>query len=565
MAKQRLVIDSDERGHFFLSVQDGTLKVGADAPNADIVLGDLRVVRIHCEVEVDEGSIAIRGDPDHELHPGETCHVRHSHLRLIEVPAPAEAAKQPARAPGSSPEITATANPATVNPATANPATATQPCLTKRLFVIDGADHGHSYAVPEAGVVTIGNSRKHADIVLHDLYVARVHCELHVDEGRVRVTHKEGARGTLINGQRITEQELNLGDILRVGNSHLRYEIGVPDPRAAAETLDDLGTFAVAPAAGGIVARKSAPTATSTSGTLPAPSPAADDPLSKLEGQALGQYQFGALLGRGLSGLVFRAHHRQTNQPVTVKVLSSDFPNNDAEQQNFIKALKVIAPLRHPHLVTLYAAGRTGPYCWIAREYVEGESLATMIGRLQAEGKLGWTRACRVALHLGKVLEFLHEHRVTHGNLTPPNVLVDSNTKATKLADLMLDKALSGSRLHETIQEKKLLAELPYRAPEQTEEGAVVDQRADIYSVGALVYALLTGQPPFTGFSPNEIIGNMREAKLVRPSKFLRDTPPPFEAAVLTMMARRPEDRYQTAGDLLAVIEPIANMHEIAV
>src|SRR5205085_9366608 len=130
------------------------------------------------------------------------------------------------------------------------------------------------------------------------------------------------------------------------------------------------------------------------------PSPA--DALIKLENQVLGHYQFGALLGRGQSGLVFRAHHRQTNHPVTTKVLSPDFPNGDAELQHFIKALKSVAALRHPHLVTLYAAGKTGPYCWLAREYVDGESLQALIGTHRVDGKAAWKRACRIAVHLGR-------------------------------------------------------------------------------------------------------------------------------------------------------------------
>src|SRR5947208_16160569 len=108
-----------------------------------------------------------------------------------------------------------------------------------------------------------------------------------------------------------------------------------------------------------------------------------------------------------------------------------------------------------------------------------------MVGRLQADGKLGWKRACRVALHLGKVLEFLHEHQVMHGHLTPANVLVENTSRTTKLADLMLDRAIGESLLYENIREKKLLAELPYRAPEQTEENAAVDHRVDIYGLGA--------------------------------------------------------------------------------
>ncbi len=182
--------------------------------------------------------------------------------------------------------------------ATPEPAPAVD--MPRRLLVVDGADRGASYPVPDNGRITIGNNLKYAEVVLHDLYVARVHCELHIKHGKVAVEHKQGAGGTIINGKRIHEQELLLGDILRVGNSHLRFEVGnaePPDPRSE----DDSGTFAVVSAlrAGESSAAAAAPAA-------PAEPPGPPDPLLQLQNQVLGQYQFGALLGRGLSGLVFR-------------------------------------------------------------------------------------------------------------------------------------------------------------------------------------------------------------------------------------------------------------------
>src|SRR5262249_13378069 len=94
-----------------------------------------------------------------------------------------------------------------------------------QLLVIDGADKDRFYPLPEEGLVSIGNSRKNADIVLHDLYVARVHCEIRVADQRVMVTDSDTPGGTFVNGQRIKEQEIRLGDVLRLGNSHLRLEI----------------------------------------------------------------------------------------------------------------------------------------------------------------------------------------------------------------------------------------------------------------------------------------------------------------------------------------------------
>jgi eukaryotic-like serine/threonine-protein kinase len=170
-----------------------------------------------------------------------------------------------------------------------------------------------------------------------------------------------------------------------------------------------------------------------------------------------------------------------------------------------------------------------------------------------------------VAIHLGKALDFLHKHRVTHGNITPRNVLIRKSDRLTKLADLMLSRALEGSRLQKAILGKKLLAELPYLAPEQTDPHAPGSTLGDLYSLGAVLYALLTGQPPFTGASPREVLSRIREGKVVRPSKLQRGIPAPFEASVLLMMARRPEDRFQTAAEMLDAIQRTAEEHEIEV
>src|SRR5262249_36651587 len=222
-------------------------------------------------------------------------------------------------------------------------------------------------------------------------------------------------------------------------------------------------------------------------------------------------------------------------------------------------------PLQNPHLLTLHGAGMSGPYCWIAREYVEGESLGRLIQRLSAGGRLDWTRACRVGVHLAKALDFLHRHKVTHGNITPRNVLIRKSDRLTKLADLMFSRALEGSRLQKAILGKKLLAELPYLAPEQTDPHAPGTPLGDIYALGTVLYNLLTGQPPFTGSSPRELLARVREGKVVRPSQLQRGIPSPFEAAVLMMMARRPEDRFQTAGEMLSSLQHLAEENDIEV
>ncbi|MHB1422759.1 MAG: protein kinase domain-containing protein [Gemmataceae bacterium] len=597
MGKRLLVIDRDDQGHFFLSVEKGILTLGGNAADAEAILRDLHISRIHCEVEVEEDQVFICGaaaassqETDgaslpRQLHPGERLRVGRSHLHLEEVAAPAEPTGAGAPETSVLPDFTdelmveQAKQPTKASaPAADSPAAAAQEFLVKRLTVIEGADRGRSFNLPEAGTITIGKSKKAAEIVLHDLYVSRVHCQLEIAEDHILVTHMHGDNGTLINGQRITQQGLQLGDVLRVGNEHLKLEIVSAEDNSSGADEDDEETVAVAAESDAedyevevLDADSQSEAAESDDGATAANADpysvphAPVDKLLKLEGQVFGHYQIGPLLGRGQSSIVFRALDAKNQQLVALKVISPDFPADDAELQRFVRALKGVPALQNPYLVILCGAGKTGPYCWIAREHVEGESVARMLQRLGTGNRPDWTRACRVALHLGKALDFLHQHRVTHGNITPRNVLIRKSDRATKLTDLMLSRALDGSRLQKAILGKKLLAELPYLAPEQTDPHAPGTTLGDLYALGTVLYTMLTGQPPFSGSSPREIVAQIQEGKVVKPSKLQRGIPAPFEASVLMLMARRPEDRFQTAAEMLSAVQPIAEENEIEV
>jgi Protein kinase domain/Inner membrane component of T3SS, cytoplasmic domain len=544
MAKSVLVIESDDQGQFFLWVAGGTMTLG-DAPGrAEVLLRDLHVTRVRCEVEIDEDTVVVSRPPSaagqpgaqRELHPGQALRLAHARMHLETLPddSPEEATEvMAAMAPGD-----AAAPPAAEG-------------TFKRLRVIDGADLGRAFRLPETGSTSVGKSAKHADVVLHDLYVSRVHCVLEVEGGRVLVRHSEGDNGTLINGKRITErQELHLGDVLRVGNSHLRLETALTlDSPAESEQEEEEGELT---------------TKEDRAEETEAGSAEDAGPPHEFVGRVFGNYRVVQLLGRGHSGEVFRARDVRNNLAVALKVLSTDFPADGQELQKFVQALKVATQQHHPNLVTILTAGRSGPHCWIAREYVEGESVAVTAGRLAQRGKINWTRACRVAVHLARALSFLHQQRIVHGNVTPANVLLGAD-KTTRLADLMLDKALEGSRLQDATLEKKLLAELPYLAPEQTDPKAFVDDLADLYGLGAVAYVLLTGRPPFSGDSPAEIIEQIRQTPVVRPTTYQRGIPAAFEAVVLKLTSKHQEDRYQTAAELLAAVEAIAEEHQVEV
>jgi serine/threonine-protein kinase len=413
-----------------------------------------------------------------------------------------------------------------------------------QLLVIDGADKDRFFPLPEEGLVSVGSSRKNADIVLHDLYVARVHCEIRFADQRAVVADLDSPGGTFINGQKVQEQEIRIGDVLRMGNSHLRFDVMSDDEAEAVdaeEAEDDVELIAVE-------AEKTA-----------------EQRLAELEGEKLRHYELGSQLGKGHHGMIFRAKDLNTQQVVAVKVLSPEFPANDGEMQLFVKTIKVALAFQHENLVRLLGAGKHGPFCYLAEEYVEGESLAQVLERMGSPGKLTWKHALRLGLHAGRALEFIHKHRQIHGNLAPANVLVRFSDKQIKLSDLLFNKALEGSKLHASCMKAKLVAEMGYFAPEQTEPGAYVDHLADIYGLGALMYARMTCQPPYKGKTPEDTLAMIRKGKLVAPSEHQSAIPEELDDIVMKMLARRQEDRFSRVADVLSELETIAEEQEVEV
>jgi serine/threonine protein kinase len=410
--------------------------------------------------------------------------------------------------------------------------------MTMRFLVIDGADQGRSFPLVDEGVLSVGSSRRNTDICLHDLHVRRVHCQIEIEGGRVVVTAEEDTGNTFVNGQAVRQQELHPGDVLRVGNSHLRLHVDEDEEAAEEEEEAEAPADAKLP-------------------HLP------HARLGELSDHTLSHYKVGTVLGQGHCGVVFRARDLKGGQTVALKVLSPEFPKGAAEMQRFIEGLKKVLPLRHAHLVNLFNAGKTGPYCWIALEYIEGESVAQALERLGT--KPNWKHALRLAVHGARALDFVHGQRMLHGNITPRNLLVRLSDKVVKLADLMMAQALDGSALQAATLETKLLAELPFMSPEQVDPNAFVDHLSDIYSLGAVVYARLTGQPPFKGASPEETITLIREGPLVKPTKHNPTIPVALETTVMKMLARAQEHRPPTAADLLKELERIAEKEDVPV
>jgi serine/threonine protein kinase len=317
-----------------------------------------------------------------------------------------------------------------------------------------------------------------------------------------------------------------------------------PIPTAPEDVLD-------APAT---PARRTSPKPAARPATPPTSGPRADE-MAKLVGNTLGNYDVGPVLGTGHSGTVFRARDARDGRTVALKVLRPLFPKNDEELQRFMQTLKAVQPLRHPHLVTVLDLGRTGAYVWLALDYVEGESVRQ---RIQRADDADWQPAFRVAVHAGRALHCLGRHQLVHRNFTPQNLLWRATDQSVKLADTGLAKALVGSALRQVSMRAALQRDLPYLSPEHTEPKAKLDGRSDLYGLGAVVYDLLAGRPPFAGKSSAETVGLIRQGEPVRPRVLQPAIPEAFEGIVMKLLAKHPEDRFQKAADLLKALAAIS-------
>ena len=360
---------------------------------------------------------------------------------------------------------------------------------------------------------------------LSDLRVSRIHCQVEFRGSDIVLKDLKSVGGTLVNDRAITEQILRPGDVIQLGETKLRLECpDVADQRtlppehpgellpmalpvdvtpSQREEVPENGYPSRGSAADHSFARGSVTRRDPHAGVLPAaipisqavpaalPAPQAlkilpGERLGELTGAILGPFLVGQVIVRGKSGVVFRAVDQRNNRRLALKVLRPEFTRHESEVQRFIRSMKTMLPLRHPNLISLHGAGKKGPYCWVAMEYVEGESLSQVIQRIGVAGMLDWRHAFRIAVHISRALDFAQARRIVHRNLTPQNVLIRESDKLAKLGDLMLAKATEGSMAQQITQANEMLGDLRYMSPEQTFGPESMDGRSDLYSLGAL-------------------------------------------------------------------------------
>jgi serine/threonine protein kinase len=177
---------------------------------------------------------------------------------------------------------------------------------------------------------------------------------------------------------------------------------------------------------------------------------------------------------------------------------------------------------------------------------------------------LDWQFALRVGVHVAQALEAAHEKHVIHRNITPESILIRTQDKVAKLGDMMLAKAMDGIKAKQITRPGEIVGNVAYMAPERTRFDVEVDTRADVYGLGATLYALLTGKPPFEAKSLVETIAAIRQADPVPLKKFQLSIPDGVQDAVMTMLQKHPEKRFQTPADAARALEHVAKFQGLA-
>jgi eukaryotic-like serine/threonine-protein kinase len=262
-----------------------------------------------------------------------------------------------------------------------------------------------------------------------------------------------------------------------------------------------------------------------------------------------GRYELGRLLGAGGMAEVYEGHDRLLARRVAIKILLAQYAHDPAFLARFRREAQAAASLSHPNIVGVYDTGSDGDTWFIVMELVAGNTLRDLI---QLHGPVHPARAAEICSEVAGALAVAHARGIVHRDVKPANVMLTTEGKV-KVMDFGIARA---SAVPSITQTSAVVGTAQYIAPEQA-QGLEVDARSDVYALGCCLYEMLTGQVPFTGPTPVAIAYRHVREDPTPPRALNPDVPVPLEQVCLKAMAKRPEDRYQTAVEMQRDLERV--------
>ncbi|MEX2241394.1 MAG: serine/threonine-protein kinase [Burkholderiales bacterium] len=263
-----------------------------------------------------------------------------------------------------------------------------------------------------------------------------------------------------------------------------------------------------------------------------------------MDDQQLGRFEVLAEIGRGAMGIVYKAKDPMLERVVAIKTINMGMDRDGAEmyEKRFYQEARAAGGLNHPNIVTVYDIGKTDTECYMAMEYIEGAELRTLL----LPGKpLAVPRALSIAAQVAEGLAYAHERGVVHRDIKPANIMVPESG-AVKITDFGIARMRSSNVQTQT---GMMMGSPKYMSPEQV-IGKRADHRTDIFSLGVILYEMLTGTTPFTGESVNAVMYQIVNFVPPAMSAINPASPAALDAIVAGMLAKSLEERYQSAAEV---------------
>ncbi len=277
-------------------------------------------------------------------------------------------------------------------------------------------------------------------------------------------------------------------------------------------------------------------------------------------GSHFGKYELLEEIGRGGMGVVYKARQKDLDRIVALKMILSNHLASGEQVARFYAEARAAARMNSPHVVRIHEVGSYDGQHFFTMEYVAGPSLATIV----KNGPSPFDVAARYVKAVALGVEHLHGQGVVHRDLKPSNVLLDENDEPS-VTDFGLAKTLQGGSENTTVG--AIVGTPSYMAPEQASasRSTEVGPRSDVYSLGAILYELITGRPPFHEQNPLDTLVQVLEGEPPRPGRLRANLPRGLELICLKCLEKNPDDRYASAGDLAADLERFLKKEQLEV
>lgn len=266
-------------------------------------------------------------------------------------------------------------------------------------------------------------------------------------------------------------------------------------------------------------------------------------------GEKIGFYEIRSVLGKGGMGTVYLADDHSLDRRVALKMLPLRLSQDPDIVARFQREARALAKLRHPNLMHIYTVGEHQGRPFFAMEYIKGSTLGAVIAKT---GRLRPPQAVHIAAEVMSALDKVHKAGTIHRDIKPGNIMIDEDGRAV-LMDFGLARQETDAAL---TADHTVLGTPSYMSPEQA-GGERLDARTDIYSLGVVMYEMLTGSPPFKGKTSFEVLRQHIESTVPAPSELQPGVPPELDVAIARALAKSPGDRFQDVGEMAAALSQV--------